>query len=78
MQKESSLVVGKITKQVEDLLRFTILHDNKVYLEEEELNQMAKDYPSSYLRRVEEISSILQHPDFVGKKGEELHYFRFY
>ena len=36
-----------------------------IYVEEEALNKMASRRPSSYLKDLEEISSIIKSPDYV-------------
>ena len=69
MDKES-IKLGKITPKVQKALGMEFGKGSEVYAGEAELSSLAKDHPDSYLKRVEESSKIIAHPDYALYDGE--------
>ncbi len=77
---DSSLKLGRVSKNVERAIECTLPGDVFVYIKEENLNAFAVRYPDDYLRRIEVIKDILSHPHFAAylKEEETIYLFRTY
>lgn len=63
--------LAKVTKNVQKALNIIILDKSDgIYMDDDQINALAKQYPESYLSRMEWLSNILKRPDFVGKSEE--------
>ena len=65
MKHHEPIKVGRIARAIERALDISLTGEVAIYMKEEEINAMAAKRPSSYLKQLEEIGSILKNPDFV-------------
>ncbi len=71
MEEGKDIKISRVNRGVEKALHLALPNDVNIWMKEEDLNQMARDIPEGYLRRIEGIQEILKVPDFVGYSDEE-------
>ncbi|MCH3909970.1 MAG: hypothetical protein LKF75_04245 [Bacilli bacterium] len=69
--KTDYVKLGRIPKSVERKLDVDFGEGIFVYVNDERLNEFTKEYPTSYLVKLEEASKILKHADFASYDGKD-------
>ena len=75
-----ALKIGRINKRMEEAMAISLASDMAIYVEDAMLDQLARDYPSSYLLILEEIKEAIRKPDAFSfsLKKNELTFIRLY
>lgn len=72
-----SIRLGKLKKALIEAFSLEDV-DRNVYLLSDSLDDLAKRFPDNYLRKLEGMSEIIAHPDYVSKGKNRLHLYRLY
>lgn len=70
-QGEGPIRLSRIPRGVERSHGLSLSGDLFVYVDEPTLNTLAERKPSSYLKTLEEASSVIAHPDFSSFSSKE-------
>ena len=79
-QPSASIKIGRISKEVEKAFSLTLACDVSIFLEENDMNELASAKPNRYLEVIHEMTEIIKKPDLVyfDRNAFQFIYFRFY
>jgi hypothetical protein len=63
--EHESVKLGRINRAIEKALGVDLGENVWIYMEQDDLDQMASKWPSVYLSRLEEASKIIKTPDYA-------------
>ena len=63
--------IGHFSKKVIDLLNLDIEPGTPIYMSDSNVQHMKTSHPGDYARYFNNIESILDHPDYVGKNPSD-------
>jgi hypothetical protein len=69
--EEEPLKLGRLSAHLEKTVGHDFGTNIFVFVSAEKLDEMAQKWPDSYLGKVEEISRIIRHPDYVAYAEKE-------
>jgi hypothetical protein len=67
---DGSLKLGRVSKRIEKAVGETFDADVSVYMGKDSLNEFARKYPESYLRKIEAMADLLKRPDYAAYDAE--------
>ncbi len=78
--KKGPLRLTRVPRGAERAWELSLANNVWVYISEEDLDALCKSRPDSYLGALEQISSIIAHPDFVSfdEKQDTFHFCKCY
>lgn len=65
MKTQEPIKVGRIARAIERALGLSLTGEVAIYMSAQEVDALAAKRPSTYLRQLEEVGSIIKNPDFV-------------
>ncbi len=79
-RQEENFKVGRIARSTERALGLSLTGEVSIYIAEEDLDGLTQRFPTSYLKFLREVASILKNPDFVSfdTDKEEFVYQKYY
>jgi hypothetical protein len=63
--ENESVKLGRINRYVEKAIEENFEGDVTIYMEEKDVDELARRAPDDYLRRLSEASRIIKNPDYV-------------
>ncbi|MCR5490908.1 MAG: hypothetical protein K6F32_02130 [Bacilli bacterium] len=70
-EEKIPIKVGRIPIAVERACKLRLASQVGIYMSDEKVSELATSRPDSYLKAIEEISSITHDPDYVGYIRDE-------
>jgi outer membrane protein assembly factor BamA len=67
MDRKTIQAVGRVTEHIEELLGLTVPADRTIYLGLSNINHMKQSHPEDFAKYGQELSHILENPDYVGQ-----------
>ena len=64
--EHEAIKIGRIKREIEKAVKADLGEDVDVYASQGFLDDLARKHPSDYLHILDEASSILRHPHYVG------------